>query len=223
MHEQPMSQRDGTEKNFVFIVAGLFALLLGVVVWLNYSTPPTESQQKKIETQRATVLPQLKKLRPFALFDQQGKPFDNQSLLGQWTFLSFGYTHCPDICPTTMALLTNMKQRLQSVETALPYKIAFVSVDPERDTQQRLAEYVSYFDPSFIGVTGSDDELKRLTQPLGILFAKVETEKSAMGYVMDHSASIILVDPQGRYHALFSPPHDAAIMTEDFIAITENY
>jgi protein SCO1/2 len=86
-----------------------------------------------------------------------------------------------------------------------------------------LAEYINYFDPSFLAATGSDDELKGLTQPLGIMYAKVTTEKSAMGYVMDHSASIILVDPEGRYHALFSPPHDARIMADDFIKISENY
>jgi len=223
MHEKAMTQQDNTRKKFAFIASGLIALLLGVVVWFNYPTPLPALQQTKLETRSATVLPQLKKLQPFALMDQQGKPFDNQKLLGQWTFISFGYTHCPDICPTTMALLTDMKQQLQSLTTASPVQIVFASVDPERDTQQRLAEYVSYFDSSFIGITGSDNELERLTQPLGILYAKVETKKSAMGYVMDHSASIILVDPQGRYHALFSPPHDAAIMAEDFTAISENY
>lgn len=223
MHEKAITQQENSGKNIAFILSGLIALLLGVVVWFNYPTPLPALQQTKLETRSATVLPQLKKLQPFALMDQQGKPFDNQKLLDQWTFISFGYTHCPDICPTTMALLTDMKQQLQPVSATSPVQIVFTSVDPERDTQQRLAEYVSYFDPSFIGITGSDNELKRLTQPLGILYAKVETKKSAMGYVMDHSASIILVDPQGRYHALFSPPHDAAIMAEDFIAISENY
>ena len=148
-------------------------------------------------TKQATILPIFKTLQPFSLTDQTGETFDNQRLLGQWTFLNFGYTHCPDICPTTLAMLTNMDQQLNSLEIASPVQIAFVSVDPERDTQQRLAEYVNYFDPSFLGLRGSEDKLQRLTQPLGILYAKVKTEKSAMEYVMDHSASIILIAPEG--------------------------
>ncbi len=216
-----MADKQNTGINLYFILSGLIALILGVVVWLNFSSPPPASEPIRIETRNATVLPQLKKLPSFALMDQQGRPFDNQSLLGNWTFMTFGYTHCPDICPTTLALLTDVKQRLQPSKAAAPYNFTFISVDPERDTQQRLAEYVNYFDPAFIGATGSDDELQRLTRPLGILYAKVATEKSAMGYVMDHSASIILVDPEGRYQALFSPPHDAGVMVEDFIAITE--
>ncbi len=210
-------------KNLTFMIAGIIALILGLFVWLNYSPSPTVSQAPPIATKTATLLPQLKQLKPFSLKDQTGSVFDNQRLSGQWTFISFGYTHCPDICPTTMAMLTNMDQQLDLLKAASPYQVAFVSIDPERDTRQRLAEYLNYFDPSYIGITGSDEELQRLTQPLGILYAKVATEKSALGYVMDHSASIILVDPQGRYHALFSPPHDAREMADDFITITEAY
>ncbi len=223
MHDKATTQPDNTGKYFVFIISALSALILGVIVWLNYATPLSSHQPAKTETRQATVLPQLKELQPFTLMDQAGKSFDNQRLLGRWTFISFGYTHCPDICPTTMALLTDMHQQLQSLTASPSYQVAFVSIDPERDTQHRLAEYVNYFDPSFIGITGSDPELKGLTQPLGILYAKVETEMSAMGYVMDHSASIVLVDPQGRYHALFSPPHDAGVMADDFVRISENY
>ena len=210
-------------RNLAFLVLGVLALIAGVAAWLQLAAPGSSQPGGVVETRSATLLPQLRILQPFSLMDQHGHPFNNQTLEGQWTILNFGYTHCPDICPTTLAMLKNMSDRLTSAKASAVPQIAFVSVDPERDTRQRLAQYMEYFDPSFLGVRGNDDELKRLAQPLGILYAKVTTEKSAMGYVMDHSASIILVDPQGRYHALFSPPHDPGIMAQDFINITENY
>ncbi|MEN8213404.1 MAG: SCO family protein [Pseudomonadota bacterium] len=216
-----MTKQNRIVKMLAFLLTGALALAAGAVLWLQLSgpaaPPPVDSGMK---TRSATVLPQLKTLPHFSLTDQHGRPFTNENLQGRWTFLSFGYTHCPDICPTTLAMLTAMEKQLQASAGSIPYQIVFVSIDPERDTQQRLAEYIAYFNPEFLGVTGDDSALQRLTQPLGILYAKVTTEKSAMEYVMDHSASIILVDPQGRYHALFSPPHEAVSMAQDFITIT---
>lgn len=223
MNEQATTQKNSSMKNLAILVSGILALIAGMVVWQQLAAPPSSQPSGVVETRSATLLPQLRALQPFSLKDQHGRSFANKELLGQWTFLNFGYTHCPDICPTTLAMLKNMGERLQSSKASAAHQVAFVSVDPERDSQQRLAEYLKYFDPSFLGVTGSDDELQRLTKPLGILYAKVTTEKSAMGYVMDHSASIILVDPKGRYYALFSQPHDPGIMAQDFISITENY
>lgn len=210
-------------KTAAFILTGLLALAVGVVVWLQLQQPASTPAISQVETRSATLLPQLRGLPPFSLRDQHGRPFTNQTLQGRWTFISFGYTHCPDICPTTLAMLTSMEKQLQASDGAPAYQIAFVSIDPERDTQQQLAEYIDFFNPAFLGVRGDDSELQRLTRPLGILYAKVTTENSAMGYVMDHSASIVLVDPQGRYHALFSSPHDPDDMAQDFITITKNY
>jgi protein SCO1/2 len=222
MNEKAMIQQSTPWKTTVFIIAGLMAMVLGVLVWLNLPANRPAAETAKPSTKEATILPEFRTLPSFSLLDQSGKAFDNQSLLGHWTFMSFGYTYCPDICPTTMAQLSDMKQRLQAHQALADFQVAFVSIDPQRDTQQRLAEYVNYFDPSFLGVTGNDAALQKLTRPLGILYAKVKTEDSAMGYVMDHSASIVLIDPQGRYHALFSPPHDAGNMAEDFMAIAVN-
>ncbi|MDJ0807678.1 MAG: SCO family protein [Gammaproteobacteria bacterium] len=217
-----MSQVIPNGKTLLFISTGIVALMLGVTVWLSQTPSPRISDLPATKTQKATVLPELKALPPFSLSDQTGRRFNNQSLLGQWTFISFGYTYCPDICPTTLAMLTQLDQQLAAQVISAPYQVAFVSIDPERDTPQRLAEYMDYFNPAFIGATGSELELQRLTRPLGILYAKVMTEKCALDYVMDHSASIVLVDPQGRYHALFSPPHDAGLMLDDFLTISGN-
>ncbi|MEW8507888.1 MAG: SCO family protein [Candidatus Thiodiazotropha sp.] len=197
------------------------AIAMGLIAW--YLTASEASKAPVVEqpqTQQALLMPEFRQLQPFSLTSHKGVTFDNQSLLGQWTFMSFGYTYCPDICPTTMSLFSEMHDRIQAQKSDKPYQVTFISVDPERDSLPRLAEYVTYFDPTFLGVTGTEEALQELTKPLGILYRRVETEDSAMGYVMDHSASIILVDPQGRFHAYFSPPHDAEMMAKDFIAIS---
>jgi len=200
-------------------------LLLGAAIagialsWQLFYASPTVAPSPAIKLQQATLLPEFRGLPPFSLSDQWGKAFDNRRLLGQWTLLSFGYTHCPDVCPTNLAMLAVVDDRLRQIPTKAPYQIGFVSVDPERDTPEHLAEYVRYFDSSFLGITGDESALQALTRPLGILYQKVETGQSAMGYVMDHSANLILLDPQGRYHALFSPPHDGAKVSEDLLTI----
>jgi len=216
--QRPSRQCAGKTLALVLILlgAGATGILLG---WILLK-PSLEIQPiEALKLRQASLLPELRGLPPFSLMDQQDKPFDNQRLLGRWTLLSFGYTYCPDVCPTNLAMMAEVDSRLQHAEVKTPYQFGFVSVDPLRDTLQRLAEYVGYFDPSFLGITGSETALQALTRPLGILYQRVETQQSAMDYVMDHSANLVLLDPQGRYYALFSPPHDADNMTADLLAI----
>lgn len=205
-----------SELVFIVIVAALAGVALSLFLF-----KPMRIANANIAVKQATVLRELKPLPPFALTDQHGKRFDNARLLGKWTLLSFGYTNCPDICPTDLAMLAQVDDRLSRESSMPPYQIGFVSVDPARDTPEKLAQYVTYFDPAFLGVTGSDEALRAFTHPLGIIYAKVETRESAIGYVMDHSASIVLLDPEGRYRALFSPPHHAKYMAHDVLAIAQ--
>ncbi|MEJ2619177.1 MAG: SCO family protein [Candidatus Thiodiazotropha sp.] len=217
-----MSEHSNPQLGINSALLAISALLGGIVVWSYLHGPKPADTTQPLSTEQATLLPELRALKPFSLTSHNGEKFDNQSLLGQWTFMSFGYTSCPDICPTTMSLFSEMDDLLKSKQATAPYKIAFVSVDPKRDSLQRLAEYVTYFNPEFIGASGPESALQQLTKPLGILYQRVETEESAMDYVIDHSASIILVDPQGQYHAYFSPPHDPQKMANDFLAISDH-
>lgn len=213
---------NATPRLGITALLGISALLGGLLVWSYLQGSKSNELAQPLSTEQATLLPELRSLKPFSLSNHNGEKFDNHSLLGQWTFMSFGYTYCPDICPTTMSLFSEMSDLLKREQQTAPYKITFVSVDPERDSLERLAEYVTYFNPEFIGATGPESALQQLTKPLGILYQRVETEDSAMDYVMDHSASIILVDPEGQYHAYFSPPHDAQKMANDFLAISDH-
>jgi protein SCO1/2 len=165
--------------------------------------------------------PVARALRPFHLVDQEGRPFDNQSLNGYWSFLFFGYTHCPDVCPTTLSVLDSVAQKISDATT--PAHFVFISVDPGRDTPQQLARFVHYFNRQFIGVTGSDAAIDQLTKQLGVLHSKVPDSKDPDNYLVNHSASVFLIDPHGNYHALFSPPLSADRMAAQYQRMVRDF
>ncbi len=166
----------------------------------------------------ATVLNPPRPLQDFALLGGDGKPFTLENLRRHWTFLSIGYTHCPDVCPTTLATFDAVAKQTDSA-TKRP-QFLFVSVDPDRDTPEKLGQYVTYFNPDFRAATGPQDALTRFTGQLGLIYRRVDGLDTALGYLVDHSASILLVDPLGRLAAIFSVPHDPGAMAQDYITIT---
>ena len=169
----------------------------------------------------ATVLNQPRDVQPFTLVDHTGKTFDNRALLGRWSFVFFGYTHCPDVCPTTLSVLNSVARKLESHKNQVQF--VFISIDPERDTPEKLGQFVSYFNGTFIGATGTDDAINALTRQLGVIYARVGENSGTDNYLMDHSASVLLFDPAGRFHAVFTPPLDATHMADDFKVISNTY
>lgn len=204
-------------------VLALSALILGVWSAYRLTAPGPVGAARTIATQSATVIPNPRPLKSFVLSDHNGKPFSTTELQGHWTFMTFGYTYCPDVCPTTLATLSQAAHLLEQDKLEHEPRFVFVSIDPERDSAERLASYVPYFNTRFLGVTGTQPALQELTGQLGVLYRKVENEPTALAYLMDHSASIMLADPQGRLHAVFSAPHDAEAIANDFRAIRHNY
>ena len=154
------------------------------------------------------VYPEPRTIAPFSLSAHDGKPFDLESLKGKWSFVYFGYTYCPDVCPTTLAELARARKLLDEAGLDGGTRYVFVSVDPQRDTPQRLAQYVAFFDGKFTGVTGSDDALTGLTRQVGVAYAFPEGKKVDR-YAVDHSSVVVLFDPDARLHAVFTPPQDA--------------
>ena len=156
-------------------------------------------------------------LPDFELRDHNGAAFGRAELHGRWTLLFFGYTSCPDICPTTMLTLRELAAELRRRGDPLP-QVVLVSVDPARDGAEQLARYVAHFDPAFVGATGSDDQLRALAVPVGAMY-----ERDAPGadgaYQVAHSASIFLVDPEARALAAFSPPHQPATIADQLATI----
>lgn len=156
---------------------------------------------------RGLLWPDPPVLGAFALQDAQGGELNESRLRGKWTLLFFGFTHCPDVCPTTLNTLKSVGQALHDLpDFDQAPQVLFVSVDPERDTPAALQAYVSYFDPTFLAATAAPAQLNSLTRQLGILHAKVPTQDPPM-YSVDHTASVLLIDPDLRLLGVFSPPH----------------
>ena len=197
------------------IVSGLaFALAGGVAVWRAMTSGPLPAGTLKSVTEFRDDKP----LPAFALAGPKGS-FTNAQLLGHWSFLFFGYTQCPDICPTALGLMKTLKGQLAAVSPAPTFQAVFVSVDPARDTHALLGQYMAAFDPEFTGVTGDEAALKPLVKDLGVFYQRNDaTDKK--NYTVDHSATIYLIDPKGRLAATFSPPQVADAMVSDYRRIT---
>lgn len=200
----------------ILAYGGFMLLGLGIaLVWRAYRAGP-EAPLSVTPFEAATVLDAGPPIAAFALTDQRGRPFTEANFAGRWTFLYFGYTSCPDACPTTLKVLGQMGKHLP-LALAAQLRIVFVSVDPKRDTPEKLAKYVDYFGKDMLGVTGDDVALQALTKPLGIHYERHESDGAA--YLVDHSANVLGVDPEGRLRMLFSPPFDAAAMAADLVRV----
>lgn len=156
-------------------------------------------------------------LGAFSLHDQYGERFGLEEMKGHWSFVFFGFTNCPDICPLTLGTLAGMEQDLsrEAPEVADDTRIVFVSVDPERDDEQALASYVDYFGEGLLGVTGDPEQLEAFARQLGTVFLQGAPGQDG-SYTVDHSARVLLIDPQGRLVAAFSPPHQAEELAERY-------
>ena len=142
--------------------------------------------------------------------------------MGHCSFLYFGYTYCPDVCPLTLVELNKLKLKLAADGFAEPSAYYFVSVDPMRDTPARLREYVAYFDPELRGLTGSAAALTALAQAADTVF-DVPDDSGGDNYLVSHSSNVVLLDPNGRVHAVFTAPHDPPKVARDFTRIAARY
>lgn len=160
-----------------------------------------------------TWLPHARPVAAFQLQDQSGRDFDLDNLRGHPTLMFFGFTHCPDVCPTTMAVLAQVQRR-----APLPgSQVVFVSIDPQRDSSAALQAYLSAFSPDFIGVRGEPSQLAPLLRSLSAIAMRENLPGG--GYTMDHSATLYLLDSHARLAAVFSPPFAVASLTADLAKI----
>jgi len=200
-------------KNFFIAIVLAVALALGVFVAVRMQTPA--------EPISAFVLPTPTPLPEFALVNQQGEDVTSEAFRDHWSLVFFGFTHCPDICPTTLQILSTARKALaDNGQDPLP-RIVLVSVDPERDTPELMARYMGYFGDNNLGITGSLDEVKKLTKGLGIFFAKQPGNEE--NYSVDHSAAVLVVNPDAKFHALFSGPHQVENYVNDVPLIMDAF
>ena len=194
------------------IVAIVVAGVLAGIIAAHFFRPAGDSVP---QLEQAVVFQEPRPLPEAELAGPRGAHFGTTSLAGHWTFIFFGFVNCPDICPTTLATLAAVEKSLADLPPASRPAVAFVSVDPGRDTPEVLAQYVAHFDASFEGVTGSTAAIEAWTRALGV--AVIIGPASAEGsYSVDHSAAIFLVDPEARAAALFGTPHEAGAIARDY-------
>ena len=148
----------------------------------------------------------------FELKDQGGQLYTKNNLKNQWTILFFGYTNCPDVCPTTIFKLGQIKQQISKELPNVNLQILFITLDPERDSTERLREYLGFFNASMIGLTGDINKIVELTSNLSVFFQRINKED---GYDFNHTASIFLINPKAQLKASFSPASSINMLNED--------
>ena len=193
--------------NYLILIAALAAALglwLGSRAFAPAPGPPLST---------AVLYPSPRMLPDFSLARADGGTLTLADWKGHWTVAFFGYTNCPDVCPTTLATFKQAAAKLRADGVGDRVRFDFISVDPARDTPEQLSKYVGYFSKDFVAATGTDEELTKLTRALGLVYSREPTGNG--DYNVDHSASAVIIDPEGRQIGLFRPPFDAATMAAD--------
>ncbi|WP_076417686.1 MULTISPECIES: SCO family protein [Colwelliaceae] len=180
----------------IYVVIALAALTTGVLLF-------TQLNQQN-QPEHALFYEQAREIKPFVMTDQNGNNFSNEELKGKWSWVFFGYTSCPDVCPTTLQELNFVYDDMKNI--ASNTQVILVSVDPKRDTTEKLAGYIKYFNKEFIALNSGHDVLFPFARNLGLMYAMNDGERAENNmYTVDHSASIVLINPNGNIAAIFQP------------------
>jgi protein SCO1/2 len=198
-----------TQRYWILVAAiALAAAVAGMYLARSLNQPAL------VQLESGTALPVPGELSPFDLVDTEGKPMSPDQLRGHPTLVFFGFTYCPDVCPTTLAKLASVQKEVQ-----LPgLKIALITVDPERDTPEQLGKYISSFGGEFIGLTGTAPEIVKAQRSFGVAASRVEL--AGGGYTMDHSATVFELDSRARKGAVFTPPLRADALVRDLAKLS---
>jgi protein SCO1 len=192
--------------SFVFLCVVAAAGIVAAIIW---------SPKPPLALATGTILAPARPLADFSLIDTQGRSFGPANLRGHWSLMFFGYTNCPDYCPTTLTTLAALEKQLRTAKTVASPQVIFVSVDAKRDTPAQLNQFVPYFDPEFVGLTAaSQAAIEALAKKWGIA---VSIQYAANGnYIVDHSAEIFVIDPAGNLAAILTGPFTVDALRSDF-------
>lgn len=210
------ARNKGIRRTLIILLAVVLLLFGFVFVRQALLVEPVPATAPDLAPYNTFVYPQSRPLPDFALTDAQGQPFSKAQLKGHWTLVMLGYTYCPDVCPAT---LSQLQQMLAQLPADLPKpQILFVSVDPTRDTPERLKDYLQFFNPDFRAVTGDPQALAAFARSLNGVFL---SQTDAQGQIqIDHSAHLSLLSPAGDLLAIIQPPFNPAHLLASYTAIT---
>lgn len=192
--------------------------LLAVFLMLGHSAHSAGPVLKAEQSSTATILSAAQPLPPFSLLDTSNQSFTEASLKDHWTLLFFGYAQCPEICPQALATISEAWRGLAQPNA----QFVFVSLDPKEDTPAALKQFLANFNSNFIGLTGEEAEIKKLAQACRIHSWKDPNLNAAGQKIIDHSATLLLVNPQGQIQALFSPPHQSSVLEKELKALMKS-
>jgi len=204
-----------SNKKLIFTIVAIIAVVATIEIYFGFLQKNEVANNVKVN---GVFLAETKKINDFHLTDFNGKAFTSENLKGHWTMMFFGFTNCAMVCPTTMSALSGMYKELQKELPAnqLP-QVVMVSVDPDRDTQDRMKDYVTSFNSAFKGVRAEITETVALEKQLHIVAAKIEVDGQGTNqYTINHSAEILLFNPKGEVQAYLSYPHQAEQMAKDY-------
>ncbi|WP_404366377.1 SCO family protein [Marinobacter sp.] len=205
---------DPSIRRTLIVLVLLVALIFGVVVGRQLIAPETaEPEPAPLLTHLNTyVYEEPRPLADFELKNEEGEAATPEDLQGRWTFAFLGYTNCPDVCPATMAMLRRTDKLIPDVLPQPDYLL--ISADPERDTPEKMKEYLNFFGDDFHGLTGDVKEVRALAKSLNAVFVERVLEDGMV--MVDHSAHLALLDPRGRMIAVLQPPHEPESIAEAF-------
>lgn len=184
-------------NKLLYVIVVVVAMATGIFVY--------QTSVKLAQPEHSLYYQQPRVIKPFKFTDHQGQLFENKDLNNKWSIVFFGYTSCPDVCPTTLQALNFSYDQLK--QATADVQVLLVSVDPMRDTVERLAQYIGYFNEEFIALTADHSVLFPFARNLGLMYALSDGSEEK-GYLVDHSASIVLINPQGEITVIFKPEHE---------------
>ncbi|MGY0218563.1 SCO family protein [Endozoicomonadaceae bacterium StTr2] len=206
----------------VFALVGIIALVVGLTFYRTIYKPPMSTEQ--LRQSGTVVFDAARSFETGKLLKHTGEEFDQNDFNGKWSLLYFGYTFCPDICPVSLTKMNQFHKLLaeKDPELAEKIKVYMVTVDPQRDTVEQMGQYMPYFNPEFVGLTGEMKYLYNFARQLNVPFSPV-AQQSDEFYLVDHSANIFVVNPKGDYHGFIRPPLDAAKMLNVMKTLDRNF
>lgn len=205
-----------SKRNVIFILLILFSIT-GIFTYFQ-SLPSLLEKKPSLITGKILVRPM--EIDNFELIDQNNEVFNKKSLEGGWTVLFFGYTNCPDVCPTTIYKLAEIKNGIKEDLPSANFNTVLVTLDPDRDSAERLDEYIGYFDETMLGVTGTYENIQSFTSSLSVFYQRINKEE---GYDFNHTASIFVFDKDGSLFATMSPANTVEELESDFFTILNNF
>ena len=205
-----------SKRNVIFILLILFSIT-GLFTYFQ-SLPSLLEKKPSLITGKILVRPM--EIDNFELIDQNNEVFNKKSLEGGWTVLFFGYTNCPDVCPTTIYKLAEIKNGIKEDLPSANFNTVLVTLDPDRDSTERLDEYIGYFDETMLGVTGTYENIQSFTSSLSVFYQRINKEQ---GYDFNHTASIFVFDKDGSLFATMSPANTVGELESDFFTILNNF